>query len=136
MKKWIAYNMSKRKNKQGIIALSSDKDCTFENLSGISNLHSNSHILKGSCYAIEHYHLSSKYSLWYLTFKFTLLDFTPIAQSNRIFSYLHSHLELVKHYHFVSILTYFFKFMFLYFWLKIIQLVLFFLYEDTRLKAD
>lgn len=44
----------------------------------ISNLHSNSPVSRSSYYAMEYCCLSSKYSLWYSTFKFALLDFTPL----------------------------------------------------------
>ena len=137
LEKWKVYTMSGRK-KKGIISLSLDKDCTFENLS-------------------EHFQFTFKFScfgelllcngtsplvikIFSVIFHFQVCFawFHPIAHSYRTFSYLHSHLELVKHfYHFyIDFYIIFLEFMLLFFWLKIIQLVLFFPCEETRLKAD
>lgn len=110
----------REKKKKGIISLSLDKDYTFENLSEHFQF-----TFKFSCF--EELLLCNGILLLVIKILSVIFHFQvcfawlhPIAHSYRTFSYLHSHLKLVKHfYHFyINFYIIFLEFMLLFFWLK------------------
>lgn len=133
LEKWGICNMSGRKKTQGMISLSLEKDCNFENLSKYSQF-----TFKFSCVV----------GLWLcnrtLPFILKICDIplsncfclTSPHYTHWIFSHVPSHLERIKHfYHFIIVVDFsiiFLECMLFSSWVKIIQLVIFFPLGETE----